>query len=290
MVRRIIARYGRRLAVAAVLGAVGLCYLLTVQVFHIGSRPVEKAFPRSVGSGAPLAVYLEPVSIDPANASMRIRLSFWAGGAHTTFRAAVPERDTTVRVSDYDSVHEFAFRAGESMKAAIVDIDLDDGDFSRFPLDQYRATLWVRAETASEMVPLVLTMWTGGLAGFTVDAAHLPDAPAPGTWLRLTIPRAGAVVLLAFAIYGAMVAVACAALAIVVIVLAGWRPPESSLLGTLISMVFTQILLRNAVPGAPPLGVRGDIMVFLWAEIVCVLCLLAFIVIWARHRPRDGLP
>jgi hypothetical protein len=282
------ARHGRKLAWAAVLGAVALCYLLSIQVFHIGSRPVEKAFPPSSGRAAPLAVYIEPVSIDPANVGMRIRLSFWSGTSRAAYRAAVPEQDMTVRVSDYDSVHEFAFRAGEPMKAVTVDIDLDDGDFSLFPLDQYRATLWVRAETASEMVPLVLTMWTGGLAGFNVTAAHLADAPAPGTWLKLTIPRAGAVVLLAFAIYGAMVAVACAALAIVVIVLAGWRPPESSLLGTLISMVFTQILLRNAVPGAPPLGVRGDIAVFLWAEIVCVLCLLAFIVIWARHRPRDA--
>jgi hypothetical protein len=41
----------------------------------------------------------------------------------------------------------------------------------------------------------------------------------------------------------------------------------------------------DAVPGAPPLGVRGDIAVFLWAEIACVVCLLSFIVIWARHRP-----
>jgi hypothetical protein len=81
-----------------------------------------------------------------------------------------------------------------------------------------------------------------------------------------------------------MFVIAGAGLTIGVLVFVGARPPESTLIGALGAMVFALPALRNAIPGAPPLGVRADLLVFLWAVIATVLALALFVWSWARER------
>jgi hypothetical protein len=45
-------------------------------------------------------------------------------------------------------------------------------------------------------------------------------------------------------------------------------------------------VLRNALPGAPPLGVRADMFVFLWAEVAAVIGIALVTLDWARTGPR----
>jgi Domain of unknown function (DUF4436) len=46
-------------------------------------------------------------------------------------------------------------------------------------------------------------------------------------------------------------------------------------------------VLRNALPGAPPLGVRADMFVFLWTELAAVIALGFVVFSWARTSPRS---
>ena len=39
------------------------------------------------------------------------------------------------------------------------------------------------------------------------------------------------------------------------------------------------------LPGAPPLGVMGDLFVFLWAEIAAVIALGLVVIMWAWRGP-----
>jgi len=41
------------------------------------------------------------------------------------------------------------------------------------------------------------------------------------------------------------------------------RPAERGLIGSLAAIAFALPVLRNALPGSPPLGVQADIWVFL---------------------------
>jgi hypothetical protein len=44
-------------------------------------------------------------------------------------------------------------------------------------------------------------------------------------------------------------------------------------------------VLRNALPGSPPLGVAADIWVFLWTELAAVLALALLVFKWAKAGP-----
>ena len=50
-------------------------------------------------------------------------------------------------------------------------------------------------------------------------------------------------------------------------------PAETTLIGSLAAIAFALPVLRNALPGSPPLGVEADMWVFLWAELAAVLAL-----------------
>ena len=43
--------------------------------------------------------------------------------------------------------------------------------------------------------------------------------------------------------------------------------------------------LRGALPGAPPLGVRADALIFFWAELAAIIAFCLFIAAWARRGP-----
>jgi hypothetical protein len=47
-------------------------------------------------------------------------------------------------------------------------------------------------------------------------------------------------------------------------------------------MIFALPSMRNIMPGAPPLGVHADSIVFLWAEVAVVIGLVLVISAWAR--------
>jgi hypothetical protein len=65
------------------------------------------------------------------------------------------------------------------------------------------------------------------------------------------------------------------------LVFVGIRRIEVTLIGALGAIIFALPALRNALPGAPPLGVRADIFTFL-AELGAVIALCLFIAAWAR--------
>ena len=65
------------------------------------------------------------------------------------------------------------------------------------------------------------------------------------------------------------------------------RRAEATLIGALAAVAFALPVLRNALPGAPPLGVRADMFVFLWTELAAVIGLGLVCFSWARAGPRS---
>ena len=82
-----------------------------------------------------------------------------------------------------------------------------------------------------------------------------------------------------------MVVLACCALVIGILTFIDLRQPEGTLIGALAAIAFALPVLRNALPGSPPLGVAADMWVFLWTELAVVLSLALVTFKWARIGP-----
>jgi hypothetical protein len=57
------------------------------------------------------------------------------------------------------------------------------------------------------------------------------------------------------------------------------------LIGAIAAIAFALPVLRNALPGSPPLGVGVDMWVLLWTELAAVLALALLVFKWARTGP-----
>src|SRR5262249_2016160 len=201
--------------------------------------------------GSTPQIYIQPVSIDAFNDAMQMRVTFAPNGTLYGERL----------VADY-------------------------------PLDSYRADL--RVQLLEDAVPAVneakplaakVTVWEGALGFHLSSAEHAASVPGE-IKLSIEIRRGGAFILFAFAAYGAMVVLGCCALAIGLITFIGARRAEATLIGAIAAIAFAMPVLRNALPGAPPLGVRGDMFVFLWPIVAAVIGLALVTLDWAQTGPR----
>jgi hypothetical protein len=77
----------------------------------------------------------------------------------------------------------------------------------------------------------------------------------------------------------------CCALAIGVLTFTDVRRAEATLIGALAAITFALPVLRNALPGSPPLGVAADMWVFLWTELAAVLALALLVFKWSKAGP-----
>lgn len=138
---------------------------------------------------------------------------------------------------------------------------------------------------SSLKLPARVTMWEGVL-GYNLHTTSQPGPDPDDVQLTTIIARSGAFALFALCAYGAMLVLGCCALAIGVLTFADVRRPEATLVGALAAIAFALPVLRNALPGSPPLGVAADMWVFLWTELAAVLALALLVFKWAKAGPR----
>jgi hypothetical protein len=65
----------------------------------------------------------------------------------------------------------------------------------------------------------------------------------------------------------------------------GVRKVDSTIVGALVAMVFSVAVLRNVLPGAPPIGVSADLAIFLWAEVAFIAGLSLLVTAWVKRGP-----
>ncbi len=83
-----------------------------------------------------------------------------------------------------------------------------------------------------------------------------------------------------------MIVLGICAIIVAVLTFIEAHPPETSLIGSLAAIAFALPVLRNTLPGSPPLGVLADMWVFLWAELATVLALALVVFKWTRAALR----
>jgi hypothetical protein len=278
-------RWEARHAPAAVAsGAVlfAIVYALLFLAIGRASAPAESTFV-SGGTMRPLYVYVELISMSAARGVAQIRFSFANDrGDHGTRFSGTPDRDVLIDVSDGDTEQRIRLRNGELMQALDFPADLD-GSVGSYPVDRYSTALYLRAyegqrADAARVIPLHVTIWEG-LDDWQATATERADNP--GAYIALSVRRATPIVFFGLVIYLVMALIASSSLVIGSLVFLRRRKVEATLTGALAAMLFALPAMREVLPGAPPLGVAADILVFLWAEVAVAVGLSLFVWTWA---------
>jgi hypothetical protein len=265
---------------AALLAGCGLAYAFILAQFDLLKGPSETEH-GALTAEARVSLYVQPIQIDVVNDSMQVRISVVPASGAT---ATIADRDFLLKIQRGKQVEHVQIRAAQPLPEVTYDFDLNGGDVSDYPLDRYMVLMTFaaseRAQDGSEKLqPIHVTAWEG-ILGFSIKAQSVATQQPDELQLQFAVRRTGAV---SFAIYGAMIVMTLCALILGSLVFVGIRRIEVTIVGALGAMIFALPALRNALPGAPPLGVRADILIFFWAELGAIIALCLFIAAWARQ-------
>jgi len=276
----------RRVVTAAVLLiACALLYGFILARFDLSKGPGESELGAASGV-AQVMLYLQPIHIDVVNHSMQVRISVVP---LVEAKSTIADRDFLLKIQRGRQVEHVQIRAGQQLPEVTFDFDLQEGDVRDYPLDRYISVTTLaseRTQNGTEIpLPIHVTVWEGVL-GFDVKATSIRTRRPDELQLQFAVSRTGAVSFFGLAIYGAMLVMMFCALIIGSLVFVGFRRIEVTLIGALGAVIFALPALRNALPGAPPIGVRADILVFFWAELGAIMALCLFVAAWARQGAR----
>lgn len=280
----------RLAAVLGILAAAAVGYVILLHYFRVSETPREQEFGAAADEAA-VRIYIEPIRIDAHNRSMQAHVSLAVNHAFGERLVSVPDRTLFLVWSQGRTAREIQFPAQQPIPPQTYEIDLAAGNVADYPLDSYRADFSVQCfanalppATQAKALPAEVVVWETVL-GFRLKAAEQAGSSATEVRLGFDIRRSGGFSLFALAAYGAMVVLGCAALTIGILAFLGVRRPDAPFVGALGAIVFALPTLRGALPGAPPLGVRADMLVFLWTEIAAVIAVALFVATWARRGP-----
>jgi hypothetical protein len=275
----------RAVALALIVAAGALAWAITLAQFDLSRGPREVEFGASP-SEARVRLYVQPIRIDPLNDSLQVRISV-VPDPSLAEAATIADRDYLLKIRRGKQVEHVPIRANQPLPEVTFEFDLDGGDVRDYPLDRYVSVMTFAAGQLAQdgtqtSLPIRVTAWEG-LLGFDVDGQAAPTRRPGELQITFDIRRTGAVSFFGLAIYGAMTVMAICTLTIGSLVFMGVRRIEVSLAGVLGAVIFALPALRNALPGAPPFGVRGDILIFFWAELAAIIALCLVVAAWA-HR------
>lgn len=273
----------RALILAASLIGCAVVYGIILARFDLSKGPGESELGAPAGE-ARVALYVQPIQIDAVNESMQVRISVVP---LSDAKVTIADRDFLLKIQRGGQVEHVQIRAGQSLPEVTFGFDLHEGNVRDYPLDRYVSWMTLaasgRAQDGNEKpLPIRVRAWEGSL-GFDVKAKSISPQRSEELQLQFAVSRTGAVSFFGVAIYSAMFVMMFCALIIGSLVFIGIRRIEVTLVGALGAMIFALPALRNALPGAPPLGVRADIFIFFWAELGAIIALCLFIATWARQ-------
>jgi hypothetical protein len=270
--------------------ACAIVYTIAVIVINGGGNREETFTSSSPTSGSVVSVYLDEVAFDPARQSIDVRIDLASGSdRHGARYGGKIDRDVQLSVDDGDSQQVIEVHRSEDATSHVVSLDLR-GALNAYPFDRYRGRIVVSASERSPLrkfrsAVLRATIWEG-VPGWAIGVGAATDTQSP-TALILTVTARRPIPVVSFAVllFALMIVVAVCSLTIGGMVFARLRKVESTIVGALVAMVFSIAALRNVLPGAPPVGVTADLLVFLLTEVAVIVGLSLLVTSWAKRGP-----
>lgn len=272
---------------------IGTAYFLLLAGYHQESQKTVLHFlPLQPGRVDFVRVTANIASLDPVKGELLLRMQFEPQGKLLD-KDDVLINAVTVYTNSAAGKSEITFKKGESMQPLDVNMSLQ-GDSSQFPWDRYTGLLWICIASQKKIngkspswsaVPFSLDL-KPGITGFKIETNEVKqkDRGFSTAEIAFTVERSrssfGFTVFIMVLIGLLTMAAFLAGFAVIV----GGRKIEMSMLGWLAGMLFALLPLRNAMPGAPPIGCLADYMSFFWAEAIIAAVLIAVALTWVLRK------
>jgi hypothetical protein len=177
----------------------------------------------------------------------------------------VPAQNLVIDTSS-PSQGTLRFPAGDRIVAQNVTIGLDTGVLTDYPFDHYTTTIGFLASVADQPVPVDMVFRNYDPL-FRIEPTGA-TGQAGGVAADLRFNRTLGTFILALFLMAAMWVLALSVLGASVVLVRHHHGLVYPALGWMAATLFALVVVRNAVPGSPPIGSLFDYAAFLWAEAV----------------------
>ena len=178
-----------------------------------------------------------------------------------------------------------------------------EASYEKYPLDEYVVPVAVMATTTdaagvTTQLPVEIVVW-GKFPGWRVmattsedsmSAAELAAAGAPDDYddialADINVSRNGSTMSIVVLLLISMIVLSVIALVVARSVSAQKRRIEATMASWFAALLFAMVPLRTNMPGAPPIGVWIDFLVFLWVLLTLMVALAVFVGSWLVFSP-----
>ncbi len=267
------------------------------------------------------------ISVNPAARELTANLEFQPTGK-VAEDEVTPRTDLRLLINNIHGKQEYEFPKGKRMNPLEATFSLQ-GDINRYPLDRYTTTLSffmttpvvtkvpVRPRPAPSkdqkkkksksqpaelavgeitllrnvQVPVAISM-SASIPGMKFDGRMSQNSEVKFKTIELMLRRPDNLIVVSGLVMFLMIGLASSVLAMALKAIARGKRLDLLPLSLSISLIFGVPALRNIQPSVPPVGVLGDYLSFLWAELtVAASAIIAVWGWWSRaHSESDAKP
>jgi len=271
-------------------------YVLMLRGYQAENRKTVSHYSQTgQGRSDGVKIMASVASLDPVKGELLVRLQFEAQN-DLLDEDDLLVNSVTVYTNSAAGKSEVTFKKGESMAPVDTTVALQ-GEVAQFPWDRYTGMLWIcmasqrngsDGDTNWVAVPFTLDL-KAGVPGFAIETAEVPQKTKGFSVDAVNFdvkrsPSSGTFSVFVMVLIGLLTVVAFLAGFVVVV---GGRKVELAMLSWLGALLFALLPLRNAMPGAPPLGCLADYISFFWAEAIIAATLISVILTWVLRKPAQ---
>jgi hypothetical protein len=238
-----------------------------------------------------LSIVIDPEEIDPATRKMGVDINVLASGGDLTNPDRTLKNKVILEVITKESATEIVLPAGEIPRGSTVYPPVN-GDYANYPLDRYTSDLFVRAKDAAtgQQIPVFLEA-DQGIYNWNTDlvlpvnptVARVPGLNGEGLVI-MKMTRSNTLIIFLGLIGVLVAAVTGVALYLALMIFTFRRVPNLTMLAWMTTALFSFLVLRNSLPGAPPLGAAIDVFLFYWAILGLMSAMLMVAIAWSRQQ------
>lgn len=264
--------------------------------------------------GSSVDVSFQVIAFNPGSSEMTTRVTMRLNG-ELAKDPVTPSEDLKLLVNGIMGSQEIDFPHGKRISPFVV-VFAVDGNVNHYPFDRYSSA--VRTRVTKRIVSHLANRVEGTSApeaevpdnqsdDFVVDAqegeplpinssiiASVPGFKFSGERMArsergvegfdLAVRRADNVIAFSVLLMTLMTSLAGSLLLMCITALASSGKLELLPLSLCVTLLFGLPALRNAQPAVPPLGVFGDYVSFIWAEMIVAICAVMMIWNWMIRR------
>jgi hypothetical protein len=265
------------------------------------------------------------ISVNPATRELTANLEFQPNGK-VAEDEVTPRTDLKLLINNIHGKQEYEFPKGKRMNPLEATFSLQ-GDINRYPLDRYTTTLSffmttpvvtkvpvrpppVRSKDQKKkksksqpaelavgeitllrnvQVPVAISM-SASLPGMKFDGWMSQNSEVRFKTIELRLRRPDNLIVVSGLVMFLMLGLASSVLAMALKAIARGKRLDLLPLSLSISLIFGLPALRSIQPSVPPVGVLGDYLSFLWAELTVAAS--AIITVWGwwsrAHSESDA--